>query len=834
MTLDADQLRRAYSLFARAEDLDDEALERLLSGEGDPEVVQEVRELLAEAAAMPDATELSDGSGGAQLASRVGQTIGPYRLVSELGRGGMGVVYLAERQDGQFEQRVAIKILRGALETEEMVERFKHERQVLAHLNHPGIAKLLEGGTEDGLPYIVMELIEGEPIDGYCDRLGLEVRERLELFARVCDAVAHAHQNLLVHRDLKPSNILVTAAGDPKLLDFGIAKPVDAGLSATVTRINPMTPDFASPEQVRGERVTTATDVYQLGALLYLLLVGRAPFAGADTTPLKRLQAVLDEPPERPSRAATRPGRTDAATGGVVASAPDPRRLGRRLRGDLDQITLKALRKAPENRYASVPDLADDVRRYLEGRPVLASGYGLGYSFSKLVQRNKAATAALTLLALSLTAGVGATAWQARVARAEARVAEEERSKAESTLDFLEGVLSAGDTAWFSKGGLGRDATIAEVLAAAGERADTELLDQPEVRAKVHRLLGSTYVTRSEFALAEKHLQTAIELQRPFASPGDPEFADAESLLGRCYFYSGRFEEAEALMRGIVDRRDQLGPIEVVATATNDAAWLAYRAGRIEEARNGFNDSIALLTEIHGTTPHAARAISRAALGVTYQEVGDLDSAARAFVAALDEIEAIGGRPLPESGTMLGTLAGVREAQGKLTEAEDLYRRAIDRYIETWGEDHSDTAAAVAVFGRMLVRLDRVSEARSSLQRATGILTRTVAENHPEWFRVNLLEAELQVAEGRPEEAEATLRASLASHAARYGEESTSAARTRASLARCLLELGQFEEAEELFRQSLAAYDSTHGPDSFGSTLVRRDLERLVELRAAS
>jgi serine/threonine protein kinase len=349
--------------------------------------------------------------GGEPEPELVGKRIGAYRLVRLLGRGGMGAVYLAERADQAFRQRVAIKLLPWALATPEARHRFLLERQTLARLEHPHIARLLDGGeTEDGLPYLVMEYVDGEPIDQYCRHQGLDLGRRLHLFREVCGAVEHAHRNLVVHRDLKPGNILVTAGGSAKLLDFGIAKLLPGGeddATLQLTRAGRMllTPLFASPEQVRGEPVTTATDVYALGLLLFRLLVGAHPYRLATTSPVEVARVVCDRPPPRPSVA--------AAAGEAGLSLPA---LRRRLRGDLDNIVLKALRKEPERRYASVERLSEDVRRHLEQLPVRARPDTLLYRAGKFARRRRVGLAAAALIAVSLLGGMFTTVREARIA----------------------------------------------------------------------------------------------------------------------------------------------------------------------------------------------------------------------------------------------------------------------------------------------------------------------------------------------------------------------------------------------------------------------------------
>jgi eukaryotic-like serine/threonine-protein kinase len=367
---------------------------------------------------------------------------GRYRILEEVGRGGMGAVFAAVRDDGEFEQKVALKVIKSGLSTSTIVRRFRHERQILASLEHPNIARLLDGGmSDDGLPFYVMEFIEGEPIDEYCRGRHLGVRERLELFRQVCAAVSYAHRRLIVHRDLKPSNILVTADGRAKFLDFGIAKALsqtESGAQSTATQLGLMTPDYASPEQFRGETVTTSTDVYSLGVVLYELLTDALPY---DLTGLRldqMLKLVCETEPARPSQAFR-----DGGTGGQgdretrrmeggetfdedasVSTSPLLPVSPSQLRGDLDNIVLKALRKEPERRYESVEQFAEDIRRHLEQLPVSARPDTFAYRASKFVRRNRVGVVAASLVFLALIAGILGTAYQARVARRERERAE--------------------------------------------------------------------------------------------------------------------------------------------------------------------------------------------------------------------------------------------------------------------------------------------------------------------------------------------------------------------------------------------------------------------------
>jgi serine/threonine protein kinase/tetratricopeptide (TPR) repeat protein len=362
-----------------------------------------------------------------RLPVRAGCRVGPYLVGDEIGHGGMGEVFAATRADGQYEKKVALKLVRSGYETAFLLERFRNERQILAGLDHPNIARLLDGGTtEDDVPYLVMELVEGEPIDAYCDARKLTVTERLHLFRQACSAIQYAHQHLVIHRDIKPSNILVTQDGTPKLLDFGIAKLLDTSGSTEATVLRPMTPAYASPEQIRGEPITTATDVYSLGVVLYQLLTGHSPYRVGTSTPHELSRAITETEPERPSSVILREAENARNRVEVVSQTREgsPAKLQKRLTGDLDNIVLKALRKEPGRRYSSVEQFAEDIRRHLGGLPVSAHKGSWSYRAGKFVQRHKAGVVAATLVLGTLVTGVVVTLREAHIAEANRRRAE--------------------------------------------------------------------------------------------------------------------------------------------------------------------------------------------------------------------------------------------------------------------------------------------------------------------------------------------------------------------------------------------------------------------------
>ena len=548
--------------------------------------------------------------------------VGAYRLVRELGQGGMGTVFLAVRDDDVFHKRVALKILKRGMDTESIVRRFRTERQILAGLDHPNIARLLDGGTTaDGLPYLVMEYVEGAPLVDYADTRHLETTARLDLFLVLCGAVQYAHQNLVIHRDIKPANVLVTPDGVPKLLDFGIAKLLNAELSgqtlaaATAPGLQLMTPEYASPEQVRGEQVTTATDVYSLGILLYELLTGRRPYHLTSRAISEIVRVVCEAEPLRPSVAVTRPLESaDAAvptTGlGEAARSTRPRdsqRLRRSLEGDLDNIVMKAIGKEPAQRYASVDQFAEDVRRHLAGMPVLARHDTLGYRASKFVRRHRGAVTAAAAVFMALITGIVGIAWQARVARAERTRAEQRFNDVRSLANaFLFDVHDAVKD-------LAGSTPARQLMVQKGIEYLDKLAADAGDRADLRRELAAGYVRVGDVQ----------------GRPLNPNLGDTPGALAS-------YQKAVDLYRslGVGDA----GPAELrreAATAYLRLSELLAATGDSRAAMTAVRTAVALIRDT--ATDASASPAARRDLVVAYSRLGDMLSATGATSEALDQ-----------------------------------------------------------------------------------------------------------------------------------------------------------------------------------------------------
>jgi serine/threonine protein kinase len=805
-------------------------------------------ELLAEVAALLAAHERTAGlleaplPAGPVVPSELGRNerIGPYRIVRTLGRGGMGLVFLAERADGQYRQQVAIKVILGGADALELQQRFQRERQILAALTHPNIARLLDGGlTEGGRPYLVMEYVEGEPIDAYCDRRHLGIDQRLRLFTAVARAVHHAHRSLVVHRDLKPSNILVTPDGQPKLLDFGIAKlldPASLGVTAPQTRseLRLMTPEYASPEQIRGQPVTTAADVYALGVILYELLAGRRPFRFDGLAPGEAERIVLEADPPRPStafqavRAATDPAIAQAAR----ARADGPDRLAKRLRGDLDRIALMALRKEPDRRYASAEQMAEDVFRHLDGEPVLAHTDSRLYRMGKFVSRHRGETVAAALALLALVAGAVIAASQATLARRERDRAEAALVRAEDALDRSEAVTSflIGLFEANSPDEARGDTITAGELLRRGQQRVTALAGQPIAQAamlgavgRVHESLG-----RYDDALDLYHRASAL-LRGEYGE----EHADVATLLkdiGSVRRRLGAYVEADSLYRRALAIEERLlGDGNPTVAATLFAlARVSTDRGELETGEAFYRRSLgirrAVLGEMHPLTPTTMIAVA-----AVRRRLGDYDAAESLLREALDLRRRIFAGDHPDiAESMLRLASLLMENRGRLDEAETLFRDALAMQRRVLGDRHAGLVPAMHNLGSLLDQRGDHAAAEPFYRESLALRTAVLGPDHPLTGESQGHLAQHLFRTDRLDAAEAMFRASAATFARAVGPDHPTVAGSLFGVAEVRLQRGDLAGAERIMRDVLSIRERAFGPDQ---TLVGTTLARLAEIR---
>lgn len=758
-----------------------------------------------------------------------GSIIDRYRLVRLLGDGGMGTVYLAARGDDEFQQLVAIKLLRWKVD-KELVQRFRAERQILAQLNHPNIARLFDGGTIEGRPFFVMEYIDGEALDRFCESRRLSVRERLEIFQRICSAVHFAHQNLVIHRDLKPSNILVTAQSEPKLLDFGIAKILEADKSgsarAPTTNLRPMTPDYASPEQLRGEPIATTSDVYSLGIILYELLTGTRP-----GSPQRRL---LEQPP-RPSVIVSRelePRRV----GGNAGWGEDPAVLTRRLAGDLDNIVLMALRQEPERRYSSAAELSEDIRRHLAGLPVLATKDTLGYRTSKFIRRHRfgVATAFLIILLASLSLA-GLFVQHQRTLR--------ERDRAEQVAEFLVNIFKSADPSESR----GEEITARELLEQGAQSIRRQLVSQPEVQAQMLNTLGEVYAGLGLYGQAEELLIDALEIRQEILGPWHVEVADSLDNLASVHALKGRYESAETLYRRSIaifrrslgennprvaesldnfgallaykgdydaaelllreslekHRRGQDAKGEQVATNLSNLASVLKIKGEHQEARSLYEEALGIRRNLYGEE-HSSVATTLNNIGWLLEAAGDSARAKSFYLKALRLRRKILGPDHPQVATTLHNLASTFEDTGDYASEEEARRDALGIWRKNFGPEHPLIANGLTGLANMMRRKGELGSAEQTHRESLSMRRKLLPAKHRDiMVSLNNLAIVMQDMGDYPS-AERLFLESLKLRQELWGREHRDVALALNNLATLLEDSGDLREAERLHREALA------------------------------
>lgn len=741
-----------------------------------------------------------------------GQRIGPYKIVREIGSGGMGTVYLADRAEGDFEQQVAVKLIKPGMDSRQILERFQSERQILARLDHPNIARLLDGGVnKDGLPYFAMEYLEGEPISDYCDRHKLSVEKRLALFQTVCAAVHYAHRNLVVHRDLKPGNILVSDDGTVKLLDFGIAKVLvskdDEGrsqfLSMTQTGMHVMTPEYAAPEQVRGEPVSTATDVYALGVILYELLTGRRPFQFVTQAPAEIERLICTTEPAKPSTVISKSknmtqrtkGEYEAGQLGVsTLRATQPQRLKRQLTGDLDNICLKALKKETERRYSSAEQFLEDIKRYLAGLPVQARPDTFGYRAQKFITRHKGALAVALAVVTLIASLVGfytqKLAQERDIARLEAR-------KAERVSDFLTGLFKVSDPGQ-SKGEI---ITAREILEKGARRVQTELADQPEVQASMMDVIGHVYRSLGLYREAEGQLIAALQIQEDIYGADSPQTAGA--LISLAFLYNDDFDHEKAgnfLSRALQIQRQKFG------ASSKEIAESLHLLAQINQLKGEYQTADSLYqTILNALTFDNSAAILRD-YGVLQRELGNYQTAEELYRKALILDRKSYGDLHPEVAFDLHNLADALRKQGELQAAEPMYREALDIREKLFGDVHPDVGETLNHLARLLSQTGDYIAAESIARRALRVRKQVYGDENVAVVASSGNLAGILNARGNLDEAEHLYRWNLSMLRKIVGDKHPYVAAALNSVAAMLLAKGDLPEAEEIYRRSLALH----------------------------
>ncbi|MEM1249744.1 MAG: serine/threonine-protein kinase [Acidobacteriota bacterium] len=798
-------------LFNRAVDLPPEDVDAFLASQTeDEELLREVRSLIASAAEDDRLIEDVIEDAAAPEPPKLGRRVGPYRLLQVLGTGGMGTVFLAERDDAEFEQKVAIKVSRRDLAGSQLEARFLVERQILASLNHPNISRLLDGGTsKTGLPYVVMEYLEGEPIDAYCARNRLSLRARLELMLQVCDAVQYAHEKLVIHRDLKPSNLLVTPEGEPKLLDFGIAKLLDPAASLptleTVAGARPLTPEYASPEQLRGEAMDTASDVYSLGVLLYELLTGYRPVPLDTRDPLKIERELRDRTPTRPSAAVSGSSspspfpQLDAAAG--FSEPPERRAVS--LRGDLDVIILKALSFEPERRYGTASALANDLRNYLAERPIAARPDDWRYRAAKFVRRNRTSVVAGAAALLLLIAFAVTSSMMAVRLRNERDAVAEEQVRGQEMLNFLTQLFQDASPS----GSLGRELTASEMLERGRQRLP-ELAGDLRLRSTLARRLGNVHRERGDYEIASELMEMALEAAAETSDPLTVALIRADySLLETDY---GNLERAEQMLVGSIGVLEEIGTKEDYLYALTSLGHLRHTQGDYEAAREVLEDVIERLEGL-GDNPHDAYNN----LAQAESSLGRYDRAIELQKRSLTLGEEALGASHPLIAVRLNNLGSLHADLGQMEDAERAYLAALEMQRSLYPDGrHPDLATTQNNLGVLYSDLERWEDARSSVEAAISITEQAFGPSHSSlsnmYNNLNLPMRRL----GFPKESETALLKAIEIAEAVEGPASLSTAIYKNNLARFYESVSNLPRARQLQTECLqslrAFFDGPH------------------------
>lgn len=742
--------------------------------------------------------------------------IGPYQILRVIGEGGMGVVYEAQ-QETPVRRRVALKMMKVGADSEQVLRRFEAEKQALAVMAHPGIAKVFDAGvTESGRSYFVMELVEGQPIHEFLDERLLSVRHRVELFIDVCEAVHHAHQKGVIHRDLKPGNVLVSDVDGkprPKVIDFGIAKATGLGDfdGVQVTQSDQMvgTPAYMSPEQIEGSRdVDTRSDVYALGVLLYHVLLGELPYEPQAYASWVAIARQLDD--EAPTFA--RRFSELASTQETLARLRNttPQALRRELSGDLQWIVRKAMDNERALRYESASGLAADLARYLKDEPVVARPPTSVYRFRKFVRRNRAWASAGAVAVVALVLGAGAAMVGMLRAQASERIAQREAETAAQVSDFLVGLFEFSDP----NEALGDTITVREVLDSGAESIRSDLADQPAVQARLMRTLGSAYRGLGQYELAEELLSDALELTGREFGRDDPEALATLEILGRTYLHQGRYEEAErAYLESLAGRVDELGPDDPVV------GGLLYRLGEVYLILARYTEADSLLAEAQDIRarafgPDDSRVAAVAeARATSARDQGDNEAAITLYRDALRIWEREYGPDHPSVASALHDLGSTYRMEGDYEEAEALLTRALEIRERIFGPSHPRVATTLNSLASVFSREGRFAEAERMLLRSITIKEEVYEGDHPDLANTINNLGILYARQADFSRAEPMMLRALEMDGRIFGSEHRQVANGRFNLGSVYRNMGRYADAEAAYNAALRSLEASLGPD---------------------
>jgi eukaryotic-like serine/threonine-protein kinase len=797
----------------------------------DPDLSQLPTKGSEKAETQKDQTTLTDPQSSPASAGFPGR-IGRYRILQRLGRGGMGEVFEAEQTE-PVHRKVALKLIKGGMDTQEVLARFDSERQALALMNHPNVARMLDGGaTEQGRPYFVMEYIQGVPITEYCDAHELSTSERLELFVQVCDGVQHAHQKGIVHRDIKPSNVLVTVEDQkaiPKIIDFGLAKALGSGEPdmTQFTHIGQIigTPSYMSPEQVSGSDIDTRTDVYSLGVLLYQLLAGSVPFE-LKITPHEGWDAfkkkVSEQEPVRPSSRTSSLGDSSADT--ASKRRIDPASWSKELRGDLDWITLRALEKDRTHRYQSPSELAADITRHLKHEPVLAGPPSTVYRVRKFIRRHRIGAAAAAVVALALVAGItGTTIGLIRATRAE-KAAVEESENTRQLSDFLLGLFRVSDPSEAR----GNTITAREILDKGAQKIERELGGRPAIKAEMMRTIGGVYDSLGLYKQAQPLLERSLVIARTAAERKPLLLSNSLLQLAGLYIAQGKYTQALALAQeGLSIQEKALGPEHREVSRGLLLVGIIYRnMGKYAEAKSQIERALSIREKALGPE-HVEVLDTLYHLGWLHKLMGKYDESANFYGRVLAIKEKKLGMDHPDVASALNDIGVVREEKGDYPGALKLFSQALGIREKVYSPDHPEIAASLDNIGGVLWYMGKYTEARPYYERAIKIRERALGPAHPDLAKSLNNLALLFRYLGEEVKSRPLYERSLAIDEKALGPEHPDVAHDLTNLALLLASRGELVEAERLCTRALTIEEKVLGPDHAEVAFTLRSLGQL-------
>jgi len=800
----------------------------------DKEILSEVESMLAAHDEIEDfiespAFEISE----VFSEQRTEKHFGNYKIIREIGAGGMGAVFLAERDDGEFTQKVALKIVRQTVAEKEIINRFKRERQILANLNHPNIAKLLDGGVSaNGEPFLVMEYVEGETLTEYVRRENLNLEARLKLFLKICEAVAYAHRNLTVHRDIKPSNILVTKDGEPKLLDFGLAKLSEQSAEEkTQTAFHALTPAYASPEQLKNALVTTSSDIYSLGVVFYELLTNEKPFHFEGKSLEEIIKTATQHEPSAPSFSIEEEKRRkgEKEINSQISSSPLLLFSSSQIKGDLDNIALTALRKEPARRYQTVGAFADDIERYLKNLPIEARPNTFKYRASKYFQRHKIGVLAAGLILLSLIAGIVVSIWQAQIAR-------REKANAEKVNTFLAQMLNYSDPNTAVKKGENELITIKDVLDKAAKQIESEDFSaQPDVKAQLNSIIANSYYTQGFYDSAEKHFRVALEEQSKIYGSNSRETIRVKLMLAQTFVQKGKRAEADEMFREIIPFARiefQRGSLDAafLANALESFGVNRRALGNSKEAEDLLREALAL-APFMSEKEKSALSVAHGTFALTLFDQGKLDEAITAQSEHIAELRRTSAAETWEFGYALSLLGGFLSDRQRYAEAEENLTKAEAIYRQLVGNSHLFLGDNLRVQANSLYQQDRFAEANGKIEETLKIYRANTGTEYINYPTALMIQGLILNKTGKSVEAEKILREAVEIRQKNLPPEHFLTALAKSALGECLTTQKKFAEAERLLTESFESLKTSQGTENPRTVLAKSRLNALNELR---